>query len=254
MTLIDLWINLISMKDEKIRIGKAAQMLGVSIQTLRNWEKAGKLLPQRSPGGQRYYLSQDLERFALDLEKLGWAWAASAQPPEIPTDYYCEQQARFSSRLEKMGLLLAGTDAVSEETASLLTTVAGEIGDNSFMHNIGNWPDVPGIFFAYDIAKRVIVLADRGQGVRKTLSRVRPNIETDVEALRIAFTEIVSGREPEKRGNGLKVVRRIVESNPIHLLFRSGVAIVKSPKEKSDSINIAVAPENVRGAYAVIRF
>ncbi|MBI4160247.1 MerR family DNA-binding transcriptional regulator [Candidatus Wolfebacteria bacterium] len=242
------------MKDEKIRIGKAAQALGVSVQTLRNWEKTRKLLPQRSPGGQRCYLLQDLERFALDFPKLGWAWAASAQPPEIPAEYYCEQQARFTSRLEKMGLLLARAEAVGEETASLLTTVAGEIGDNSFMHNIGNWPDVPGIFFAYDIGKRVIVLADRGQGVRKTLSRVRPSIETDVHALRVAFTEIVSGREPEKRGNGLKVVRRIVESGPIHLLFRSGVAVVKSPKKQSGSITIAAAPENVRGAYAVIQF
>ena len=195
-----------------------------------------------------------MERFALDLPKLGWAWAASAQPPEIPAEYYCEQQARFSSRLEKMGLLLTQADAISEEAASLLTTVAGEIGDNSFMHNIGNWPDVPGIFFAYDIGRRVIVLADRGQGVRKTLSRVRPTIESDAEALRIAFTEIVSGRAPEKRGNGLKVVRRIVESNPMHLLFRSGVALVKSPKEQPDSITIAGASENVRGAYAVIKF
>lgn len=242
------------MEDEKVRIGKVAQILGISIQTLRNWEKAGKLLPQRSGGGQRYYLLSDIQRFALDLEKLGMAWAASAQPPEILAEYYCEQQARFTSRLEKMGLLLAQTDMVGEEMASLLTTVAGEIGDNSFMHNIGNWPDVPGIFFAYDIGKRVIVLADRGQGVRKTLSRVRPHIETDVEALRVAFTEIVSGREPEKRGNGLKVVRRIIESNPIHMFFRSGVAMVKSSKERQGSITIAVAPENVRGAYAAIRF
>jgi len=242
------------MKDEKVRIGKAASMLAVSVQTLRNWEKTGKLLPQRSPGGQRYYLLQDLELFALDIQKLGWAWAASAQPPEIPNDYYCEQQARFSSRLEKMGLLLTKADAVSGEAASLLTTIAGEIGDNSFMHNIGNWPDVPGIFFAYDIGKRVIVLADRGQGVRKTLSRVRPNIKTDTEALRVAFTEIVSGREPEKRGNGLKVVRRIVELNPIYLLFQSGVAIVKSPKEQQSSITIATATENVRGAYVIITF
>ncbi|MEK7187254.1 MAG: MerR family DNA-binding transcriptional regulator [Patescibacteria group bacterium] len=251
------------MKDEKIRIGKAAQMLGVNVQTLRNWEKTGKLLSQRSEGGQRYYLLQDIQRLAIDLEKLGWAWASSAQPPEIPAEYYCEQQARFSSRLEKMGLLLSQTKSVSEEAASLLTTVAGEIGDNSFMHNIGNWPDVPGIFFAYDIGKRFIVLADRGQGVRKTLSRVRPNIETDVEALRVAFTEIVSGREPEKRGNGLKVVRRIVELNPIGFLFRSGVAKVsarggsafggKSPKEQG-SITITAASENIRGAYAVIKF
>lgn len=242
------------MKSEKIRIGKAAQMLGLTIQTLRNWEKTGKLLPQRSQGGQRYYLLEDIQRFALDLEKLGLAWARSEQPPEIPAEYYCEQQARFTSRLEKMGLLLLRTGAANEEIASLLTAVAGEIGDNSFMHNIGNWPDVPGIFFAYDFGKRVIVLADRGQGVKKTLSRVRPHIETDVEALRVAFTEIVSGREPEKRGNGLKVVRRIVELNPIQLLFRSGTALAESPKNQKGSLTIGTMSENIRGTHAVIKF
>lgn len=242
------------MNVDKIRIGVAARMLGVNVQTLRNWEKTGKLIPQRSTGGQRYYFSSDLQRFAQDIEKLGWAWSVSAQPPEIPNEYYCEQQARFTSRLEKMGLLFARTGTVREDLASLLTTVAGEIGDNSFMHNIGNWPDVPGIFFAYDIGKRIIVLADRGQGIRKTLSRVRPLVETDREALRVAFTEIVSGRAPEKRGNGLKVVRSIVEVNPIRLLFRSGVASVDTPKQRPGSITFTTASENIRGVFAAIVF
>ncbi len=241
------------MENTKIRIGKAAEMLGVTVQTLRNWEKAEKLASERSPGGQRYYRLEDIRRFAVDLQALGWAWATSAQPPELQPEFYCERQDRFTSRLEKMGLLLAQTDAVGERTASLLTAVAGEIGDNSFMHNVGNWFDVPGIFFAYDIKKRVIVLADRGQGVRKTLSRVRTTIGSDMEALRIAFTEIVSGRAPEKRGNGLKVVRDIVEKNPIGLQFRSGLAKAQSPKQAA-SIVISMEKENIRGTYAVITF
>lgn len=241
------------MQEQQIRIGKAAKMIGVSIQTLRNWEKSGKLLSQRSPGGQRYYRSEDVKRFAVDLQRLSWAWAASAQPPEIPSEYYCERQDRFTSRLEKMGTVLAESLSVGLDIASLLTAVAGEIGDNSYMHNVGNWPDVPGIFFAYDINKRIIVLSDRGQGITKTLLRVRPTISTDTEALQIAFTEIVSGREPEKRGNGLKVVRRIVESNPICLLFRSGLAIADNLKS-AGALRIKTAPDNVRGAYAVITF
>ena len=241
------------MENNKIRIGKAAAMLGVTAQTLRNWEETGKLVSERSAGGQRYYRLEDIRLFAVDLEKLAWAWAASAQPPELHADYYCERQDRFTSRLEKMGLLLARTDAVGENTASLLTAVAGEIGDNSFMHNLGNWPDIQGIFFAYDITKRVIVLADRGQGVRKTLSRVRPSIIDDVAALRTAFTEVVSGRAPEKRGNGLKVVRRIVEMHPIGLQFRSGLARAESPKQASP-LKFGMEAENIRGAYAVITF
>ncbi|MBO6258130.1 MAG: IS607 family transposase [Succinivibrio sp.] len=39
-----------------ISIGKAAEILGVHVQTLRNWEKSGKLKPDSiSPGGTRRY-------------------------------------------------------------------------------------------------------------------------------------------------------------------------------------------------------
>src|SRR3989338_4782583 len=130
------------MKEEEIRIGGAAKILGVTTQTLRNWEESGKLTPQRSSGGHRYYKLDDLRRFALDIEKLGWAWAASAQPPEISDDYYCGRQDRFTSRLEKMSaILLRSLGKNSEDLVSLLALVAGEIGDNSFAHNFGNWPD-----------------------------------------------------------------------------------------------------------------
>lgn len=44
-----------------VKIGKAAEILGVSIQTLRRWEKLGTLISEsRNSGGTRYY----------DLEKL----------------------------------------------------------------------------------------------------------------------------------------------------------------------------------------
>src|SRR3989338_6114196 len=121
------------MDKDRIRIGEAAKILGVTAQTLRNWEKSRKLVSERSSGGQRFYRLEDVRRFAVDLQKLAWAWATSAQPPELPEEYYCERQDRFTSRLEKMGLLLARTATVEENLASLLTAVAGEIGDNSFM-------------------------------------------------------------------------------------------------------------------------
>ena len=39
-----------------ISIGQAAKILGVHVQTLRNWEKSGKLKPDSiSPGGTRRY-------------------------------------------------------------------------------------------------------------------------------------------------------------------------------------------------------
>lgn len=237
-----------------MRIGKVAEMLGVTVQTLRNWDKSGKLCAHKSAGGQRYYEFQEIQRFMLDIEALGWAWASSAQAPEITDEYYCERHDRFTSRLEKMSVVLLkklGNDA--EDLVSLLTLMAGEIGDNSFAHNIGNWPDVPGVFFAYNVDKRIIVLADRGRGVLTTLRYVRSSLANDIDALRVAFTEIVSGRSPEKRGNGLKVVRGVAESNAMGLLFRSGLGVVHIPKTPG-SMGISMAEENVRGVYAVITF
>lgn len=241
------------MEKSRLAIGKAAKYLEVSVDTLRRWDASGKFRAQRSAGGHRYYRMEDLKRFLRDLPTLGWAWATSAQPPELSPEYYSERQDRFTSRLEKMSTLLLHANAVPEDIVSLLTAVAGEIGDNSFAHNIGRWPDVMGVFFAYDIEKRLIVLADRGQGVRATLRNVRPNLESDADALRVAFTEIVSGRGPEKRGNGLKVVRSIAESGPIGLQFRSGLGVVRIPKPPGPA-EIGTTAENVRGAYAVITF
>jgi MerR family regulatory protein len=240
--------------DKKVRIGEAAKILGVSVQTLRNWEKSGKLQPQRSVGKQRYYLLKDLKSFALDIKAIGLAWAISSIPPDLNSDLYCERQDRFTSRLSKMGSELQSDKSVSEELASLITLVVGEIGDNSFAHNVGNWPDVPGIFYSYDIGKRIIVLADRGRGVKATLQQVRPSIATDMEALTVAFNEIISGRNPEKRGNGLKVVRNVTESKEIGLLLCSGIAKVSVGVKKPDTIITKVAKENIRGTYSVIMF
>jgi putative resolvase len=39
-----------------VKIGKAAEILGVEVQTGRGWEKSGELIPdRRSKGGARYY-------------------------------------------------------------------------------------------------------------------------------------------------------------------------------------------------------
>ncbi|WP_370691480.1 MerR family DNA-binding transcriptional regulator, partial [Methylicorpusculum sp.] len=39
-----------------IKIGEAAALLGVSVDTLRKWERTGELLPARkTQGGTRYY-------------------------------------------------------------------------------------------------------------------------------------------------------------------------------------------------------
>lgn len=51
------------MQDKKnyLTIGEASEYLGVSIDTLRRWEKKGRITPYRSPGGHRYYEKEELD-------------------------------------------------------------------------------------------------------------------------------------------------------------------------------------------------
>lgn len=63
------------------------------------------------------------------------------------------------------------------------------------------------------------------KGIRTTLSRVRPDLTSDDAALKTAFTERISGRAPERRGNGLKFVRRVLLNDGLDLSFCSGTAL-----------------------------
>ena len=136
---------------------------------------------------------------------------------------------------------------------SLIVLVAGEIGDNSFAHNIGKWPDTAGIFFGYDLEKRIVVLADRGLGILETLRQVRPGLPNHVAAVEVAFTEFISGRAPEKRGNGLKLVREVVTEQPIDLFYTSGDAEVRL-KGPNKIFRVTRGQNVVRGCLAKIEF
>ena len=52
----------------KISIGKAAQELGVSKETLRRWEQSGKITSERTPKGHRRYDSSKLR--GIDSRKI----------------------------------------------------------------------------------------------------------------------------------------------------------------------------------------
>jgi hypothetical protein len=210
-------------EEKRLSIGKAAELLGVSIDTLRRWDKSSAFPAIKSPSGHRYYSSTEIELRRNDLSSLASKWVTADEPALLESDFYCENQSVFQSRLIKMEKLLANFSG-DLPWFSLIVAAAGEIGNNSFDHNIGNWPNVPGIFYGYDLRRKEIVLGDRGRGVLATLRQVRPGLSSDRDALRTAFTEVISGRAPEARGNGLKYVRSITEQYPLRLEFDSGNA------------------------------
>jgi molybdopterin-binding protein len=53
----------------RLRVGQAADMLGVSVDTLRRWETAGRLRMMRSDGGQRLVEIEDVSRLLDERRK-----------------------------------------------------------------------------------------------------------------------------------------------------------------------------------------
>jgi len=52
-----------------IAIGEAAKYLGISRDTLRRWEKAGRIKPYRSPTNRRYYTKEQLDQSISEKPK-----------------------------------------------------------------------------------------------------------------------------------------------------------------------------------------
>jgi len=237
--------------EKLLSISEAAELLGVSVMTLRRWDESGRLVSiRKKEGGNRYYRKIDIENFMNDLLQIAKDWVLNAT--DLPENFYCQNSAIFQSRLAKMENLML-QNKISEDFASRVVSIIGEIGNNSFDHNLAQWPDIPGILFAYDLNKKQIILADRGLGIFKTLKRVKPEIENDEQALMVAFTEIISGRAPEERGNGLKYVKFIISKNQINLFFQTGEAILIL-NANSSKLEISKAKDNFHGCLAVIKW
>ncbi len=58
-----------------LRVGQAAEMLGVSVETLRRWEEDGRLRMERSEGGQRLVEIGEVTRLLAERRR-----AASDRP------------------------------------------------------------------------------------------------------------------------------------------------------------------------------
>ncbi len=238
----------------KYTIGQTAKILGVTAQTLRRWEASGLLMSHRSKGGHRYYEEDEIREYcnSLDIFKLAFNWTLSDTGENILKHFYCSDSSVFKARLGKM-LTELQKDLSVRNLASLITASAGEIGNNSFDHNLGNWPDKAGIFFGYHTKKRQIVLADRGQGVLTTLSRVRPELKIEKDALKVAFTEFVTGRAPQHRGNGLKWVKKNVCDYDLDLVFQSGNARLKIGGG-NEELKIKEVKNKIQGCLSFINY
>jgi molybdopterin-binding protein len=59
-----------SARSATLRVGQAAEMLGVSIETLRRWGDDGTIQLERSPGGQRVVAIAEVSRLLDERRRL----------------------------------------------------------------------------------------------------------------------------------------------------------------------------------------
>ena len=117
-------------RSTRIRVGRAAEMLGVSIETLRRWEAEGRIRVERSAGGQRVLELGEVARL------LARRRAATTDRPIVA------QSARnrfpgIVTRVERDGVaavveVLAGPHRlVSLMTAEAVDELGLEVGDEA---------------------------------------------------------------------------------------------------------------------------
>jgi molybdopterin-binding protein len=72
------------MADETYRIGEAATLLGVRVETLRRWERAGKIKGSRTRGGQRLIPAGEVARLLAERRPRTGAVAAASARNHFP--------------------------------------------------------------------------------------------------------------------------------------------------------------------------
>jgi hypothetical protein len=189
--------------------------------------------------------------------KAAYGWVLGLHKEKYP-EHQCASRDIFRARIDRFYRELLKTKW-SDEQCALISAIVGEVGNNCFDHNLGQWKDDPGCWFDYEISRSMvcIVIADRGQGVLSSLQRVDPGLGTDQEALETAFSKVISGRSPEKRGNGLKFVRQVINGHPARgmvFLSGNGKMNIGALSHKADTLLATLRKDNAKvpGTFALI--
>jgi len=196
----------------KVRPIELREALNISAQALhrhlRSLSEQGVVEAKGSAPFTQYALAGIPELGAVSN------WITSPSLTENPADWVCETRDVFTARLSHLKSFLGS--GLSETLLPLVISTAGEIGNNSFDHNLGQWRDVPGCWFESQVTGRHlwICIADRGQGIQQSLVKVHPHLTDDQASLEAAFETVISGRAPEQRGNGLKFVKQAISTTP----------------------------------------
>jgi len=160
--------------------------------------------------------------------------------PNVHQITHCRYVDEFNARLGRFERMFRNF-GLSDEDAHRALIIFGELGNNVFDHNLGNWPtNFSGSIVVaqnYPELKRIeCVVGDVGVGFLGSLRGAFPELQTDIQAIKKGLDGF-TGRIGEKRGNGLKTIQNWTINN-FHgiLTIHSGNGLVQVDEHGIEAI------------------
>lgn len=145
---------------------------------------------------------------------------SSADTSKVESAFLCLNRAEFAARNYRWFNNIK--IKIGEEQAAKLLSIIGEIGNNCYDHNLGHWQNQPGLCFYNESG--LVLIFDNGQGIQSSLTAGGHKFQNENDFLNAALTQRITGRAPENRGNGLKLVLKFVNELDIQFFTQSGSA------------------------------
>ena len=207
-----------SKKVYKVRIGEAAEALGVSPATVRRWETSGKITAERTPGGQRRYdLSALLpDKFSLDSptrRTVAYArvsshdQSADLERQKQVLELYCAKQGWTFGVVADLG---SGINYHKKGLKQLLRDIiAGDIGRLVITHKDRLLRFGAELVFAICEAKQVeVVILNQGQD-----TTFEEDLATDVLEIITVFSARLYGSRSHKNKKLLDDIKQAVSDS-----------------------------------------
>lgn len=200
-----------------VGIGEAAEVLGVSITTLRRWEAAGKLVAEHTPGGHRRYdlakLRPDLFRAEQDARRKTIAYARVSshdQKDDLERqkqvlELYCARQGWTFEVVADLG---SGMNYNKKGLKRLLSAIIdGSVGRLVISHKDRLLRFGAELVFAICEAKNVeVVILNQGED-----TTFEEDLAKDVLEIITVFSARLYGSRSHKNQKLLDGVKRAVE-------------------------------------------
>jgi predicted site-specific integrase-resolvase len=199
-----------------VGIGEAAKALGISISTLRRWEKEGKLIPERTIGNQRRYdlakLKPEAFRIVRDERKtIAYARVSShdqkadLERQKQVLEIYCAQQGWTFEVVTDLG---SGMNYYKKGLKKLLNNILeGQVGRLVITHKDRLLRFGAELVFAICEAKEVeVVILNKGED-----TTFEEDLAKDVLEIITVFSARLYGSRSHKNQKLINGVKKAVE-------------------------------------------